>query len=248
MSYNKFVIISQPRSGTHMLRSALEMHTEVMTYGEVFGHQLGPDSTVDGVLGKIWADDVVTKNLGIRAVGFCIHTHHGRKVGEDDVWRRISADPSIRLIFLHRVNTIRRYLSLRRAQLTGQYLHKPKDNTEEQALQKRYRQRVRIDLYDFLYSSAAFDAGWTYMEKKHFGVGVKQKQRCCVVAYEHLLRNWKKESARLQTFLELRWEDLKPTTYRQAEAGEDLSDAIVNFDEFKHWIMGTDHERWLYES
>src|SRR3954465_12785525 len=114
-NYRRFMLLSSPRSGTHMLRSALDKHRNMICLSEMFN----PDYT-SGIYP--FTDDTPEQEVldqyiftpqkwRIRAVGFCLHRTQSRLGNWPHLWQTLAALPDLRIVSLHRRNLLRRYLS-----------------------------------------------------------------------------------------------------------------------------------------
>ena len=133
MTYQPFVIVSHLRSGTHLLRTALESHPAIICQTEVFNSdnpQLPyPLSTPTQEILEHWVFRDVPPT--IERVGFAIQAYHpwGLKafpgIRENpawgDIWSILEQMRELRVIHLHRDNTLRRHLSHVMARQTGNW-------------------------------------------------------------------------------------------------------------------------------
>lgn len=112
--YRKFIILSSPRSGTHMLRTSLRNHPNIAARSELFnpdfqkGKPFGPATPALEILNKY-----IFRNYpeNIKMVGFILH-RSGTPFGDwPDLWSLLQEDKSIYVISLRRRNLLRRYLS-----------------------------------------------------------------------------------------------------------------------------------------
>lgn len=112
--YRKFIILSSPRSGTHMLRTVLRNHPNVVAHSELFN----PDFLKNKAFGPETPSNIILKEHIYRPyapntemVGFIIH-RSGTPWGDwPDLWSTLEKDKSIFVISLRRRNLLRRYLS-----------------------------------------------------------------------------------------------------------------------------------------
>lgn len=135
MQFTRFVIISHLRSGTHLLRTLLESHPEIVCQTEVFNSDNPnlpyPLSTpVDTILTDWVFKDFPTQ---IKCAGFVLQAYHpgGLKafpgIRENpewsEVWARLQQMPDLKVIHLRRKNGLRRHLSHTMARQTGTWHH-----------------------------------------------------------------------------------------------------------------------------
>lgn len=139
MSYTRFVIISHLRSGTHLLRTMLESHLEIVCQTEVFNsdNQNLPyalSTPTSEVLDRWVFRDFPEP---ITCTGFVLQAYHpgGLKafpgIRENphwaDIWPRLQNMSGLRVIHLRRDNLLRRYLSHMMARATGNWHHWDRD-------------------------------------------------------------------------------------------------------------------------
>jgi LPS sulfotransferase NodH len=129
-----FVIVSYPRSGTHLLRTSLESHPAVVCQAEPFNSddrrlpypQKTP--TADVLAGWVFHDRLPDE---VKAAGFVLQAYHPHALeafpgirpnpGWADVWPRLAAMDGLRVLHLERRNLLARHLSHRMARATGSW-------------------------------------------------------------------------------------------------------------------------------
>ncbi len=133
----KFVIVSTPRTGTNLVIEMLNSHPDCFSGYEIFSdtHVANrhvpwylPDVTDDAALCDLRATDPLaflrhleerTFAEGFQAVGFKLMYWEGSRF--PTVRDYVAADRLIRIIHVKRRNLLRRYLSYRLAEETGQW-------------------------------------------------------------------------------------------------------------------------------
>lgn len=134
MSYRPFVIISMPRSGTHLLRSSLESHPAVICQAEPFNANdrrlpYSLDTPVEEILaGWVFRDDVAPE---IEAVGFVLHAYNpwemkafaGDRLNPpwERVWKILDRTDGLRVLHLKRRNLLLRHRSQVTSRATGKW-------------------------------------------------------------------------------------------------------------------------------
>lgn len=133
MSYTRFVIISHLRCGTHMLRTMLESHREIVCQSEVFNSDSRnlpyPLTTPTREVLNRWVYRPLPAKT--RCVGFVLQAYHpfGLRafpgIRENplwgDIWALLEGMPGLRVIHLRRENLLRRHLSHVLARKTGSW-------------------------------------------------------------------------------------------------------------------------------
>lgn len=239
-TYKRFVIVCQPRSGSNLLRSLLNSHCQAIAFSEIFR---GFEPINWGLPGfgqrlatwELYRRDPVqflTRAVfreyppGILAVGFKLIYEHAREDSSRHLWTHLQQDQDLRIIHLKRRNYLRSLLSLKRANLTDQWVNvngRPGRevtlslNTAKclQAFENMHRQELEAD--------------WLF-----------RKSRLIDVYYEDLVKNQHEEIMRVQRFLGLPVMSLKPSLYKTTL--EPLSKAIINYTEMKRAAHGTPWE------
>ncbi|MCG6863124.1 MAG: hypothetical protein LJE70_17900 [Chromatiaceae bacterium] len=133
MAYTRFVIVSHLRSGTHLLRTMLESHPQIVCQTEVFNSDNPnlpyPLSTATREILERWVYRPFPEE--IHCAGFVLQAYHpfGLKafpgIRENplwaDVWPLLEGTSGLRVIHLRRANLLRRHLSHILARKTGSW-------------------------------------------------------------------------------------------------------------------------------
>src|ERR1700761_6862103 len=113
--YRKFIILSSPRSGTHMLRTSLDAHPNIVCLTEMFNpdYTLGQYSFTENTPEQEILERYIfsPQKWKTRAVGFCIHRTDARFGEWPHLWDSLAAMPDLLVVSLRRKNLLRRYLS-----------------------------------------------------------------------------------------------------------------------------------------
>ena len=225
----KFIILSSPRSGTHMLRTSLDRHPHVVCLTEMFN----PDYTegrfpfsIDTPAERILSDHIF-REYGdeIQAVGFCIHRSGARTGDHGPVWDLLKKIPDLHVISLRRQNLLRRYVSFQ--------LRNVRDLTAERP------DPLRIDtatlIADFERQreiTARFDEDWA-------------DHPLLAVSYEDLCYNFDAAIEQIEGFLGISRCPLRPATAKRRM--KPLSSTIHEFATLQRELRGTEWERFLDE-
>lgn len=130
MSYTRFVILGQERTGSTLLQMLLNSDASVISMGEIFNDVVsirrknpflhviaaGADP-IPFMENSIYCD----YNESTKAVGFKLFYHHARKGPWSKVWNYL-AENGVKIIHQKRRNLLDRYLSLRLAERTNQWI------------------------------------------------------------------------------------------------------------------------------
>jgi len=232
--YTRFIILGTARTGSNFLRSLLNSNSRILAFGELFrfydsiGWDL-PDYDrffQSRTLVSLMQEDparFLEKRVfrkypaNISAVGFKIFYYHAQNDTRKDVWNFLRNREDIKVIHLKRNNTLRLILSLRIAHETDRWTDI--DGTEEK------NHVISISYEDCL---RAFTE--KPKKEKQFDIAFQNHDKIDVL-YEDLSYDYEKEMKRIQDFLGIQYEPLKPSTFKQAVLS--LSKAISNYFELK---------------
>ena len=140
-AYSRFIILSQPRTGSTLLAEALNSSPEIRCFGEIFNFLWDAiDYRIEGYDIRS-ADDLALRIKAprdflrsrifcehpgaIRAVGFKFHYQH--YMAAPGVWQALQEDEGLSVIHLQRRNLLRVLISDKLAERTGVYELKSKD-------------------------------------------------------------------------------------------------------------------------
>lgn len=235
----KFIILSSPRSGTHMLRSCLQEHPDIVVQHELFNEAMAafhPYPLTESAINIINHYAFIGGHDGIKARGFPLHEEQASDYkGKQwkDVWRIIRSMKEIKIIHLNRRNLLGRIISQATARDTQQWTlypnNKPRtknttftidaDHVKEhfQILKKRYQQAKEI-----------------FSEHEMIDV-----------CYEELCSDLKSEMVKIQNFLEVPFVDINPTT--QKNPGKNIRETITNYNELKQYFKNTELAEYFDE-
>lgn len=207
---NKFLIVSAPRCGTHMLKSTLEQHHSVQIKDEI----LNPHSTH---MSNQYSPKFVATRKGFEgpeemAKGFIIHRIHQ----PDSIWKAFYKQPDIKIIYLARKDKLRQYLSLNLAMKrnTWQYY----DNFTEAT-------KIVFDIKDFIHHTEWFKTNYNIK----LAAFRKYKHRILELYYEDLVDNFDNTYASVCNFLNVEHIELKPTTTKVDS--RPIKDIIINYED-----------------
>lgn len=236
--YQKFVIAGYERGGSTMLTSALTRHTQAHCFSEVFNHaepmfatagyrnhspwlqalrQHRPQAFLDAFVFRGYAPQ-------IRAVGFKIFPEHAQDPRFAAVFERLVSDPSVKFIHLTRQNKLAVYLSMVRARATGVWAVTGKDAEQTQQAARLEPEECEQAFETLIAKEVLFRE--TLAGRDHIDV-----------TYEQLAGNDASHYGRIQSYLGLDWEDMRPRTKKQRTLP--LEKAISNFAELREYFSGS---------
>lgn len=251
-TYARFIVLGTGRIGSVMLSTALNRHTQAIVWGELFkqSESIGWDRwPYTGLhfgqskkLRSLNASDPVTflesriyRKLppSIAAVGFKLFYHQARKGLQKKLWIYLKERTDFRIIHLKRRNRLRRHLSHKRAQRTGRWIDLSEDGGANTA------EPIHLDFQECRSDFARNEQ----REAEHDLLF--EAHPTLEVFYEDLARDFRSEMDRVQRFLGLEVEVLKPITFKQSHGS--LSEAIVNYAELKRRFTGSPWESFFEE-
>lgn len=242
--YCRFIILSRGRSGSNYLRGLLNSHSQIITFGELFrfydsiGWEV-PDydqyfqsrsliSLFQNNPIRFLEEKVFKKfPKQILAVGFKIFYYHAQNDSRKTVWTFLRDQKDLKIIHLKRNNTLKVLVSLKKAAKTNKWTDTIGGEQEEDF-------KVSLDYEECL---RAFT--WAQETKKQYDIYFEESHKIDVF-YENLSNNYASELKRIQEFLGVNYEAVKPTTYKQSK--QPLSKAISNYYELKERFEGTPWE------
>lgn len=260
-TYRRFVVVSYPRSGTHLLRTSLESHPDVVCQAEFFNSdspQLPyPLSTPTREILDAWIFPPFPAT--VKRAGFVLQAYHPRALKAfpgiranpawDDVWPRLAAMEGLLVIHLERRNLLRRHLSHCMSRQTGIWHSWDRRRVErishlappppEQVGNEPPRQSVEIDP-DRLFEDFHEVECW-----RRFAAEALGSHPSLTVTYEELCGEYTEACRRVQRFLGVREIDLEPAV-RKLES-RPLRDVIRNFHQLEAAFRGTEWESFFEE-
>ncbi len=226
-NYRNFIILSSPRSGTHMLMSSLVSHPNVVCHDEVFN----PDYKYASIENA--SEDEILQHFifreyepCIKATGFCIHRGGANFKGNwQFLWNLLTGNSDLHVISLFRSNLLRRYLSFNLAFNHNVYSLDYKPTSIEldktKLLEDFQKQRNIVEKFN-----QKFD-----------------KHRILQVTYEQLCKDYSETIRGVQEFLGIPYVNLQPETIKLET--RNLKESIKNYDILKHEFAGTEWESFF---
>ena len=258
----RFVIVSYPRSGTHLLRTSLESHPAVVCQAEPFNSDDRrlpyplDTPTADVLAGWVFRGDGPDT---VRAVGFVLQAYHPHALeafpgirpnpGWADIWPRLAAMDGLRVVHLERRNLLARHLSHRMARATGAWhawdpaavdgvTHLTGRPPEGQIGRPQgERPRLTIDP-----AQLALDFEEVARWRRHAEEALAGRP-LLRLTYEELCGDSEAAAARVQAFLGLEPRPLRPAVARLEERPPER--AIENYAELKSHFAGSPWESFF---
>jgi LPS sulfotransferase NodH len=234
----RFLILSTARSGTNLAIELLKSHPDCFCGYEIFSQMhvannhipwpLEPPADLTGLSELRRADPValidrldrLTRERGYKAVGFKLMY---QETDETPAARDYLLDnPTVRVFHIHRRNALRRLVSLRRAEQTGNWFVEKGQETGKPP-------PVHISLLDLLWDM-------DYVRKRELAYGrLDETHSVLHLTYEEMVGDLAATARQMWSFLGLReWNTLN---VRTVKTGNDpLPEAIANYGELREQI------------
>jgi LPS sulfotransferase NodH len=246
-NYRRFLIVGTARTGSTMLTSLLNAHSQALAFGELFrsqdaiGWDMAPFLSCQGPrLLALYRSDPVAflhgnvfrrwpRNYG--AVGFKLFYYHARTGTHAVLWDHLAANVDISILHIKRRNMLEQYYSL-------QLAHK----TQVWSIQRPLGEMpppIRLEVETCREHFAWVRMGEQECETFFKGHAVKD------IYYEDLVASQDQEMDDIQKFLGLRPERVSPRTARQRTGS--LSELIANYEELRHAFADTPWAHFFQE-
>jgi len=235
--YTRFIILGRSRSGSNFLRGLLNAHSQVVVLGELFQNQAAIGWAYPGYLETRqllslfhnepvrFLEDKVFKRFPkrIRAVGFKIFYYHAQNDNWEPVWDYLIGQKDLKVIHIKRKNILRTHLSRKLAAMTDNWVNTTGGKSDHKGVTLDYEECLR----DFEQTRE-----WEQSYDRHFA-GHENIE----ITYEDLALDYASQIVRLQDFLGIMREEVKPQTFKQSS--QPLSQAITNYFELKKQFNDT---------
>lgn len=237
-SYQKFIILSMPRSGTNYLSYLLHDHPQVVSLGELYDKRV-----IWSTPAKPWLEGKSYLKLfrdffpvlflklfayskyprSVIAVGFRFFYWHAELY--PSVLRYLLDQSDIRIIHLKRQNMLENLVSLKIALETNIWISL-KQKTEP-------RVKLKISHHECVEYFTYTEKSWETYDKVFSGFSIID------VFYEDLCKNQQEELKRILSFLGVSYRRL--TCPLKKQNTRRLRDVILNYDELKTQFR---HTKW----
>ncbi len=224
--YTRFMILSSPRSGTHMLRTSLNGHPHIEAKSEIFNPGFLKTEAYDE---NTPVQEIVSKHLfyqydpNIRAVGFILHRSGAQFGNWPTLWTQLEKDKDLKIIMLNRHNLLRRYLSY----------CKMRDKNRSITACRRYFtvNELKQEFIRHEKEVAEFEQRFSGHEIIH-------------VSYEELCSDYRATMYHLQHFLGVPVKPISPLT--EKNQSKDIDQEIGNFNTLRDAFAET-RWKWFFE-
>lgn len=217
---NNAIILTQIRSGTQMLLSALQSHSQVNICS-------WPDSSdnkwafLDSFIAQCGKTNIVVCHQWSSG-----HLRQTLDIDQELFYSHIGARFQ-KIILLNRVNRLRSFLSFKIAAQSVFAVNEP----------RKEEIKVTIDLPEFL----SFVTSTWVLRREIEGYFAEKSVKS--LSYEDLIKNWGKANKDIQKYVGLKRERIQPTTYRQEY--RKIRDIVTNYKDLSKFLHDFHWEAWL---
>jgi LPS sulfotransferase NodH len=247
--YVRFIIVGRTRTGSNLLRGSLMSHDHIVVFGDLFrGYNRKRQADIKWGLPyypqsrsilSLAQDDPIrfleTEVFGkfpkrVSAVGFKALYPHANKESWSPILTYLGNQRAFKIIHIKRKNILKTHLSLRK-------IGRRKDKWANISGPEEENSSIFLDYEDCL---RAFTDTKKW-EKEH-DIFFENHDKIEVL-YENLSSDYENEMRRIQEFLGVDYQVLKPLTYKQSR--QPLSRAISNYFELKEGFQDTPWEEFF---
>lgn len=239
--YTKFIILGRSRVGSNLLRGLLNAHSQISAFGEIFrnindtdwdhtGYFQTPNTVT--MLQEDSAKFIRQKLFGrypryVKALGFKIFYYHAL---DTNVWTYLQSKTNLRVIHLKRRNILKTHLSRKRASMIDRWV----DTSQPQ--------QERQNRFELNYEECLDDFSRTRAWEKEYDTRFKQHPML-EMFYEDLAVDYAGQMRRVEEFLNIGTEAVRPTTYKQTKST--LREVITNYDTLKQKFIDSEWESFF---
>ena len=245
LDYTKFIILGRSRTGSNLLVNLLQSHPRIRVFYELFSEDYQPNFSWDFIgkdLEKIWQlkqenpgyflEKLIFRSMPqyISAVGFKLFYYHAQKGKDRGVWNYLKNARKIKIIHLKRKNILKTYVSQETALITNNWVSQDK-------LQRTITPLINLD-YNLV--NKVFEKT---RQREQEAEQLFSRHQIMNVIYEDVVKDYAKETKRIQDFLEIEYQPLYISTRKQAH--KSLSEQIHNYEDLKIKFAHTPWEEFF---
>ncbi len=225
----KFVLVGLGRCGSNLLKFGLRQNAQIFMAGEYFNKHSHPESLQQDGKARAQAFFEGSRRNSVRAVGFKIFLHHGRKHGVNTVWKYLRKNREIKILHLSRENTFKRLLSLEVANVRGQWLNDGlgTDDIVITHSNEWWQEKIESDLK----KESALTKTFHKHDRLH-------------ISYENLIQDWDQLTTDIQSFVGAQATSVEKSLRKQEYMP--LSQRCPNLAELQTFFQNSPY-RWMFE-
>ena len=248
-TYQKYIILTFPRTGSNHLVSYLRSHNQIISFAELFqrsqvwfnydGYPRYNSETLISYRNKNVVDflnNMIFRKFAqeISAVGFKLFYDQPAHIpGGEIILNYLKNLKDLKIIHLKRKNVFRAYVSLKVALKTNEWVVYGKTNSKLPNSEINPTYENCLFFFKFVKENMKFYESF-FKDSHHLEI-----------FYEDLVGNPKIALSKIQEFLNVEQFDLKSLCKKQASAS--LPSYVSNFFELKKMFSGTEFEQYFEE-
>jgi LPS sulfotransferase NodH len=216
--YTPFVILSEPRSGSTMLHTYLNSHTQIKSYGEVLRENIEANAIVKETTPYINTLAFKPHTPALKAIGLKLFYEYYEDPRYAESFKYIVNRNDVKIIYLIRRDILKVYVSLKIAQKTNVW-------SSVKSATNGTQPRITIDRHDYIKFREE------HLRHRRLFVSLLKDHPLLEVAYEDLVQNPQPILNSIQQFLGVKPKALF-TLLKQQNPGS-VESLITNYDEVK---------------
>lgn len=214
----RFVIVSQPRTGSTLLNAALRRHPQVLKHAEILNHGQPHHLPQDGYQRLMVALRPIDR---YRAVGCTMHAYQPDRGWPEwrqweTAWEALFEDPTIKIIWLHRLNALAQLASWKIADILGLW------GDQSEVVD---RPTIRVEPYELFWfrywNNLAFDRR----------LGRLGQHEVLEITYESLCDDWEQTLNRIHRYLGVDSRPIPPPIPKWET--RPMCEVVENYDELQ---------------
>lgn len=217
-NYTPFVILSEPRSGSTMLHTYLNSHTEIKSYGEVLRENIEANAIATETTPYIESLAFKPHTKALKAIGLKLFYEYFEDPRYSSSFNYVINRKDVKIIYLIRRDILKVYVSLKIAQKTNVWSSVKSAGNEP-------RPKITIDRNDYIQFREE------HLRHRRLFVTLLKDHPLLEVAYEDLVQNPQPVLKSVQQFLGVKPKALF-TLLKQQNPGS-VESLITNYDEVK---------------
>ncbi|MFD1001721.1 sulfotransferase [Ohtaekwangia kribbensis] len=217
-SYIPFVILSEPRSGSTMLHTYLNSHTQIKSYGEVLRENIEANAIATETAPYIESLAFKPHATALKAIGLKLFYEYYEDARYSNSFNYVINRKDVKIIYLIRRDILKVYVSLKIAQKTNVW-------SSIKSAENEPRPKIAIDRNDYIQFREE------HLRHRRLFVTLLKDHPLLEVAYEDLVQNPQPVLKSIQQFLGVKPKALF-TLLKQQNPGS-VESMITNYDEVK---------------
>lgn len=217
-NYTPFVILSEPRSGSTMLHTYLNSHTQIRSYGEVLRENIEANPIEAETAPCIATLAFKPHTPALKAIGLKLFYEYYEDPRYAVSFQYVVNRNDVRIIFLIRRDLLKVYVSLKIAQKTNVW-------SSVKSATREPRPQITVDRNDYIKFREE------HLRHRRLFITLLKDHPLLEVAYEDLVQNPQTILKSVQQFLSVKPKALF-TLLKQQNPGS-VESLITNYDEVK---------------